>query len=316
MSGIANFTIKELIESGAHFGHKRMRWNPKMAPYIYDERNEIHIINLQKTAPLLHRALNAIYEVAKNNGRILFVGTKRQASTIIAEAAKRCGQYYVNYRWLGGMLTNLSTVSNSIKTLKDLESLISNEEGSIFSKLTKKEKLDILRKTDKLEKSLGGIREMGDRPDLIFVIDTNKEHIAIKEANKLGIPVVAIVDTNCDPDNIDYLVPANDDATRAIKLYCRLVSDTILSGMQESFVKSGVDLGESEDGVSDELLRKTVRSKSTAQKKVATLKQSEVTTDTISHEEMMEEAGEGVSSATKETKKKKVTAKKNVADEN
>jgi small subunit ribosomal protein S2 len=278
MAGIAKFTIQELLESGAHFGHKRMRWNPKMAPYIYDSRNEVHIINLQKTAPLLHRALNVILEVAKNNGRILFVGTKRQASSLIADSAKRCGQYYVNHRWLGGMLTNLDTIAKSIKTLKNLEETISNtEENSVFAKFTKKEKLDILRQADKLEKSLGGIRDMGARPDLIFVIDTNKEHIAIEEAKKLGIPVVAIVDTNSNPEAVDYPIPANDDATRAIKLYCKLVSDTILSGMQESFTKSGVDLGESEDGMDAELLmHKSEVKKNHTKKKTVSLKHTEV----------------------------------------
>lgn len=251
-NNIPKFTIQELIEAGVHFGHKKMRWNPRMAPYIYEARNDVHIIDLQKTAPMLYRALELVYEVARKNGRVLFVGTKRQASHIIAEAAKRCGQYYVNHRWLGGMLTNLDTVSHSIKSLKHLEKTIDQGDDS-FNKLTKKEKLEITRKKDKLHKSLGGIAEMGGRPNLLFVIDTNKEKLAVLEAKKLGIPVIAIVDTNCNPEVIDYAVPGNDDATRSIKLYCRLISDTILNGMQQSLIKSGADLGESEKGLNDEL---------------------------------------------------------------
>ncbi len=259
---IPNFTIQELIDAGVHFGHKKMRWNPRMAPYIYETRNDVHIINLQKTAPMLYRALELVYEVARKNGRVLFVGTKRQASHIIAEAAKRCGQYYVNHRWLGGMLTNLDTVSHSIKNLKQLEKTI-DQSDEIFQKLTKKEKLEITRKKDKLHKSLGGIAEMGGRPNLLFVIDTNKEKLAVLEAKKLGIPVIAIVDTNCDPEVIDYAIPGNDDATRSIKLYCRLISDTILNGMQQSLIKSGADLGESDKGLNEDLShtkRKTVKS--------------------------------------------------------
>lgn len=245
MSSVPQFTINELIEAGVHFGHKTMRWNPKMAPYIYDARNGIHIIDLQKTAPMLYKSLKALNDVAKSNGRVLFVGTKRQASSIIAEAAKRCGQYYVNHRWLGGMLTNWETVSKSIKTLKEIEAKIESDNDS-FSKLTKKERLDLTRKADKLEKYLGGIAEMGGVPNILFVIDTNKEHIAVCEAKKLGIPVIGIVDSNADPEDVDYAIPGNDDATRSIKLYCKLVSDAILGGIQESLVRSGADLGEAE----------------------------------------------------------------------
>lgn len=248
---LPSITISELIESGVHFGHKTMRWNPKMSSYLYGIKDDVHIIDLQQTLPLLHSALEKIYDVARNNGRVLFVGTKMQASEVIAESAKRCGQYYVNHRWLGGMLTNWSTINRSIKKLYDLEKLISDAdleeeaatEGSAKPKFNKKERLEITRSIEKLEKSLGGIREMGGIPDLLFVIDTNMEDIALKEARKLNIPVVAILDSNSNPDDIDYPVPGNDDATRAIKLYCRLVSDTILYGMQESLIASGVDLG-------------------------------------------------------------------------
>jgi len=253
MTNLPKFTIQELIEAGVHFGHKTMRWNPKMAPYIYGSRNSIHIIDLQKTAPLLKRALGVIYEVAKNNGRILFVGTKTQASDIISAAAKRSGQYFINYRWLGGMLTNFGTVSKSIKTLTDMEQKLSEQESLDLdpelqiARLTKKERLDLSRKADKLNKSLGGIREMGGKPDLLFVIDTNKENLAIKEANKLGIPVIAILDSNSSPDGIDHPVPGNDDAIRSINLYCDLVAETILAGMKESLISSGVDVGEISD---------------------------------------------------------------------
>lgn len=249
MTNLPKFTIQELIEAGVHYGHKTMRWNPKMAPYIYGERNSIHIIDLQKTAPLLKRALAVIYEVAKDNGRILFVGTKIQASDIIESAAIRSGQYYINHRWLGGMLTNFGTVSKSIKTMIDMEQKLSDQEAADLDpelqtvRLTKKERLDLSRKVEKLRKSLGGIREMGGRPDLLFVIDTNKENLAITEANKLGIPVVAVIDSNSNPDGVDYPIPGNDDAIRSINLYCDLVSEAILAGMKESLISSGADVG-------------------------------------------------------------------------
>ncbi len=253
MKKIPNITISELIEAGVHFGHKTMRWNPKMSSYLYGIKDDVHIIDLQQTLPLLLSALEKIYDVARSNGRILFVGTKMQASDVVAEAAKRCGQYYINHRWLGGTLTNWSTINRSIKKLTELEKIIedtSDEDDLSKLKFTKKERLDMTRKIGKLEKSLGGIREMGGLPNLLFVIDTNMEDIAIQEAKKLGIPVVAILDSNSNPDNVSYPVPGNDDATRAIKLYCRLVSDAILSGMQESLIASGVDIGEAAD-VSD-----------------------------------------------------------------
>ena len=225
-----SFNMRELIDAGVHFGHKTRRWNPRMAPFIYGERNNVHIINLQHTVPMLHRALKAVRDVSAQNGRILFVGTKRQASETIKEAAQRSGQYYVNHRWLGGMLTNWNTIQNSIRRLKKYEETL-NEENS---GLTKKELLSLERNKEKLEMSLGGIRDMAGRPDLIFIIDTNREDLAILEAKKLGIPIVAIVDTNSSIEDIDYPIPGNDDAARAIKLYCQLVSDAILDGIQAS----------------------------------------------------------------------------------
>jgi small subunit ribosomal protein S2 len=221
------FSMRELIDAGVHFGHKTKRWNPRMAPFIYGTRNDVHIIDLQQTVPMLHRALGAVRSTALKNGRILFVGTKRQAADIIAEAATRCGQYYVNNRWLGGMLTNWQTIQNSIRQLRKIEETLA--EGD--SGLTKKERLTLQRQHDKLERSLGGIRDMGGKPDLLFVIDTNREEIAIKEAQTLGIPIVAIIDTNCTADGIDFPIPGNDDATRAIKLYCKLISDAALDGL-------------------------------------------------------------------------------------
>lgn len=237
---IPTFTLRQLLEAGAHFGHRTRRWNPKMKPYIYGERGGIHIINLQETGPLLYKALGAIKEVVAQGGRVLFVGTKRQASDKIKEAAQRCGQYYINHRWLGGTLTNWNTVSHSIKRLKDLQTKIDSGEIKAF---TKKEQLSFLREYEKLELSLGGIKDMGGVPDILFVIDTNKESIAILEARKLGIPVVAILDSNSDPDGIDYPVPGNDDASRAIDLYCALISGSVIGGLQVEMQSAGIDLG-------------------------------------------------------------------------
>ena len=247
MTALPTFTIKEMIDAGVHFGHKAMRWNPEMAPYIYATRDGVHIIDLQQTAGLLHRALQAVQDVAKRQGKILFVGTKRQASEHIKEAALRCGQFYVDKRWLGGTLTNWKTVSQSIKTLYELEKAIHGSESGEGVKLTKKEILDMARKCQKLENSLGGIRQMNGRPDIVFVIDTNKESLAVKEAQKLGIPIVAIIDSNSYPHGIDYIVPGNDDATRAIKLYCQLVSDAVLSGVEHSLISSGVDMSKAKE---------------------------------------------------------------------
>lgn len=240
---LPQFNMRELIEAGVHFGHKTKRWNPRMAPYIYGVRNDIHIIDLGKTVPMLHQALAAVRDVVAQNGRILFVGTKRQATEPVAEAAKRCGQYYINQRWLGGLLTNWNTIQVSIKTLRKLDEHL-NQPNVGF---TKKELLSMSRQREKLEASLGGIKDMGGRPDLIFIIDTNKEDLAVKEAMKLGIPIAAIVDSNSSIEGITYPIPGNDDSTRAINLYCRLISDAVLGGIQQSMVKSGVDLGTRED---------------------------------------------------------------------
>lgn len=256
MSNTPQFTIKEMLEAGIHFGHKSMLWNPKMAPFIFGDRNGVHIIDLQTTSALLKVALKAIMEVAKKRGsKILFVGTKLQAREAIKDAASKCGQFYVNHRWLGGMLTNWNTVSKSIKTLEDLENILKAAESGEETKYNKKELLDIDRKREKLDNVLGGIRTMSGKPDLLFVIDVKKEKIAVEEAKKLGIPVVGIVDTNSSPDNIDYIIPGNDDATRAIDFYCKIVSNAIIGGMEAFLSDSGVDLGEvdspsAEEGVS------------------------------------------------------------------
>ena len=243
------FTMRQLLEAGVHFGHTTRRWNPKMLPYIFGKRNGVHILDLEQTVPMLHQALNFVREVVAGGGRVLFVGTKRQASEKITESAKRCGQYYVNHRWLGGMLTNWKTISNSIKRLKEVDEQLSEEDIG----LTKKEMLKLTRERDKLERALGGIKDMGGLPDVIFVVDTNKEHIAVKEAQVLNIPVVAILDSNSDPDGITYPVPGNDDAIRAIGLYCDLVADTVLSGIQKELMKSGGDVGEAEEGPAEVL---------------------------------------------------------------
>lgn len=255
MSDFPDFSIRQLIDSGVHFGHKTMRWNPKMAPYLYGSRDNIHIIDLQQTVPMLHRALEVVADVVKNNGRVLFVGTKRQASDILAENATRCGQYYVNHRWLGGMMTNWNTISVSIRTLRTMEEqlTVAQDENGVESnvRLTKKELLELTRKHEKLNRSLGGIRDMGGRPDLLFIIDTNKEELAVKEANRLGIPIIAVVDSNSNPDGITYPIPGNDDATRAIKLYCKLISDAALYGIEQGLSASGVDVGAAENIMGD-----------------------------------------------------------------
>lgn len=234
--------MRALLEAGVHFGHQTHRWNPKMAPFIFGERNGIHIIDLSQTVPYFGRALQVVRDVVAGGGRVLFVGTKRQASPIIADAAKRCGQYYVNHRWLGGMMTNWQTISQSIKRLKQLNEKLGQEHTG----LTKKETLQLTRQRDKLELSLGGIQDMGGLPDLVFVADVNRDDIAIAEANRLGIPVIGVIDTNSKPDGIDYPVPGNDDATRAIRLYCDLVADAVLDGIQADLAAKGVDLGAAE----------------------------------------------------------------------
>ncbi len=236
---LPEFSLRQLLEAGVHFGHQTARWNPRMDPYIYGSKNGIHIMDLTQTVPMLDQALQVVRDTTAKGGRVLFVGTKRQAQRPIAEAAEKCAQYYMNHRWLGGTLTNWKTVSNSISRLKKIDE--SMETG--FEGLTKKERLGMERDQGKLQASLGGIREMGGTPDLLFVIDVNKEDLAIAEAKKLGIPVIAVVDTNCSPDGIDYLIPGNDDASRAIALYCDLVARAALDGMQAQMGAAGVDLG-------------------------------------------------------------------------
>ncbi|MGL4685741.1 MAG: 30S ribosomal protein S2 [Commensalibacter sp.] len=234
-----DFTLRQLLEAGVHFGHHTRRWNPKMAPFLFGVRNQVHIIDLQQTVPMLDHALQAIRDVVANGGRVLFVGTKRTAADIIAETAKRCGQYYVNHRWLGGMLTNWKTITNSIKRLRQIEETLSGDTQG----LTKKEVLQLTREQEKLERSLGGIKEMGGLPDILFIIDTNKEKLAVQEANKLKIPVVAVLDSNSDPEGITYPIPGNDDALRAINLYCELVAGAVLDGISAELSASGEDIG-------------------------------------------------------------------------
>jgi small subunit ribosomal protein S2 len=232
--------MRQMLEAGVHFGHSTRRWNPKMEQFIFGARNKTHILDLQQTMPMFQQALQALSDVTSRGGRVLFVGTKRAASEKIAETARNCGQYYVNHRWLGGMLTNWSTVSQSIRRLRDLEARF--ETGEI-NQLTKKETLQLTREQEKLERTLGGIKEMGGIPDMLFILDTNKEAIAVQEANRLGIPVVAVVDSNANPDGVDYIVPGNDDAMRAITFYCELVQAAVLDGLQTELMKSGGDAG-------------------------------------------------------------------------
>lgn len=239
---LPEFSMRQLLEAGVHFGHQTHRWNPKMKPYIFGARNNLHILDLGQTVPMLNQALKLVSDTVSKGGRVLFVGTKRQASDPVAEAAKRCAQYYMNNRWLGGTLTNWKTVSGSIQRLRELDALLeTGGEGR-----QKKELLTLTRERDKLELSLGGIKDMGGLPDIMFVIDTNKESIAILEARKLNIPVIAILDTNCDPDGITYPIPGNDDAARAIQTYCDLIADAVLDGLAAGQSASGVDIGASE----------------------------------------------------------------------
>jgi small subunit ribosomal protein S2 len=247
---LPNFTMRQLLEAGVHFGHTTRRWNPKMAPFIFGKRNGIHIIDLEQTVPLLQQALSSVRDIVGGGGRALFVGTKRQASDEIASSATRCGQYYVNHRWLGGMMTNWKTISNSIRRLRTVEATLAEEAAA---GLTKKELLNITRERDKLERALGGIKEMGGLPDVIFIIDTNKEHIAIQEAKNLGIPVAAVLDSNSNPDGITFPIPGNDDATRAISLFCNLMADAVLDGIQQEVIARGGDVGETEEGLKEDL---------------------------------------------------------------
>jgi small subunit ribosomal protein S2 len=247
---LPDYSMRQLLEAGVHFGHQAHRWNPKMGEYIFGTRNNIHILDLAQTVPLMHRALQAVSDTVAKGGRILFVGTKRQAQDSIADAAKRSAQYYVNSRWLGGTLTNWKTISESIKRLRKLDELLAGGESQRY---TKKERLTLTREKEKLERALGGIKDMGGLPDLLFVIDTNKEDIAIKEARRLNIPVAAIVDTNCDPDGITFVVPGNDDAGRAITLYCDLIAKAAIDGISRSQRDLGVDLGASEQPTAEEI---------------------------------------------------------------
>jgi len=247
---LPDFSMRQLLEAGAHFGHQAHRWNPKMQDFIFGTRSNIHIIDLAQTVPLLHRALQAVSDTVAKGGRILFVGTKRQAQDAVADSAKRCAQYYVNSRWLGGTLTNWKTVSNSIKRLRTLEEMLGSGEAQAY---TKKERLTLQRERDKLDRALGGIKDMGGLPDLLFVVDTNKEDIAIKEAHRLGVPVAAVLDTNCDPAGITFPFPGNDDAARAISLYCDLIARAAIDGISRAQGDLGVDLGAAEEPVVEEL---------------------------------------------------------------
>ena len=241
---LPEFSLRQLLEAGAHFGHNTHRWNPKMDRYIFGKRNNVHIIDLAQTVPLLHQALKMVSDTVAGGGRVLFVGTKRQASDVISETARKSAQYYVNHRWLGGTLTNWNTISASIKRLRKLEETLAGAEAE---HLTKKERLMLSREHDKLERALGGIKDMGGTPDLMFVIDTNKEAIAIQGAKRLGIPVVAVVDSNCDPDIVDFPIPGNDDAARAISLYCDLISKAAIDGIARQQGSAGVDVGAAEE---------------------------------------------------------------------
>lgn len=237
---LPNFTMKQLFEAGVHYGHVARRWNPKMAPYLFGVRGGVHIINLDQTVPMMHQGLKVISDTVAKGGRVLFVGTKMQASERIKEAAKRCGQHYINHRWLGGMLTNWKTVNQSIKRLKEMEQQLTEP-----SHMTKREVLQLHREHQKLDRSIGGIREMGGLPNVLFVIDIKKEDLAVQEAKRLGIPVVAIVDSNTDPEVVDYPIPGNDDAIRAVALYCDLVADAVLAGLKLEMHSAGIDIGAS-----------------------------------------------------------------------
>ncbi|MEM6354428.1 MAG: 30S ribosomal protein S2 [Pseudomonadota bacterium] len=246
---LPDFSLRQLLEAGVHFGHQTHRWNPRMAPFIYGDRNGIHILDLTQTVPMLDAALQAMRDTVAKGGRILFVGTKRAAQQPLADAAQRSAQYFMNHRWLGGTLTNWKTVSNSINRLRDLDEQL---DGGA-SGFTKRELLGLERERNKLTLSLGGIRELGGLPDMLFVIDTNKEALAIAEAKKLGIPVVAILDTNCDPDGVTYPIPGNDDASRAISLYCDLAARSVIDGMASQMGDAGFDIGAMEDLPVEEL---------------------------------------------------------------
>ena len=293
---LPEFSLRQLLQAGVHFGHQTQRWDPLMEPFIYGSRNGIHILDLTQTVPMLDQALNVVRETVAKGGSILFVGTKRQASSPIAEAAEKCAQYYMNHRWLGGTLTNWKTVSQSIQRLKSIDEQVAS--GSIEG-LTKKERLGVEREHAKLKASFDGIAEMGGVPDLVFVVDVKKEALAVAEANKLGIPVVAVVDTNCSPTGIDYMIPGNDDASRAIGLYCDLISRAALDGMSAQLGAAGVDLGEMDEAPSEEILSEVPA--------------EEVKTETIKEGETVEPKADGKDVSEKvevTTKKSKVSAKK------
>jgi len=305
---LPEFTLRQLLEAGVHFGHQTQRWNPRMEEFIYGERNGIHIMDLTQTVPMLDAALNIVRETVAKGGRILFVGTKRQASTAIAEAAEKCAQYYMNHRWLGGTLTNWQTVSQSISRLKSLdEKMTVGSEG-----LTKKERLGMEREQSKLQASLGGITQMGGVPDLLFVIDVKKEALAVAEANKLGIPVIAVVDTNCSPSGIDYLIPGNDDAARAIALYCDLIARSALDGMTEQMGAAGVDLGEMEDVPLETAVEAPVEEATTGE-----APKEEATTNEVAAEEAVVEKADTIAETEIAPKEKaKAKAKKEEVDSN
>ena len=268
---LPDFSLRQLLEAGVHFGHQTHRWDPKMKPYIFGGRNGVHIIDLSQTVPMLHQSLVKVRDVVAAGGRVLFVGTKRQAQAPIAEAAQRCAQYYMNVRWLGGTLTNWETISNSIKRLKSMEETLNDGAAG----LTKKEQLQMTREKEKLDASLGGIRDMGGLPDLMFVIDVKKEAIAIQEAKKLGIPVIAVVDTNCSPDNIDYIIPGNDDASRAIALYSNLVADAVIDGLAASQASLGVDIGALEEAPVEPALEEAAAAEEAAEAAPAASEEAE-----------------------------------------
>ena len=303
---LPEFSLRQLLEAGVHFGHQTQRWDPLMEPYIYGSRNGIHILDLTQTVPMLDQALNIVRETVAKGGSILFVGTKRQASSPIAEAAEKCAQYYMNHRWLGGTLTNWKTVSQSIQRLKAIDEQVAS--GSIEG-LTKKERLGVEREHAKLKASFDGIAEMGGVPDLVFVVDVKKEALAVAEANKLGIPVVAVVDTNCSPSGVDYMIPGNDDASRAIGLYCDLISRAALDGMSAQLGAAGVDLGEMDESPTEEILTEAVEEES---------KSTETSEEEVKKpKEDDKKAADKVEVTTKKSKaaakKPKVTAKKATA---
>ena len=311
---LPEFSLRQLLEAGVHFGHQTQRWDPLMEPYIYGSRNGIHILDLTQTVPMLDQALNIVRETVAKGGSILFVGTKRQASSPIAEAAEKCAQYYMNHRWLGGTLTNWKTVSQSIQRLKSIDEQVAS--GSIEG-LTKKERLGVEREHAKLKASFDGIAEMGGVPDLVFVVDVKKEALAVAEANKLGIPVVAVVDTNCSPSGVDYMIPGNDDASRAIGLYCDLISRAALEGMSAQLGAAGVDLGEMDESPTEEILTETVKeeSKSTEPGKEEVKKPKEDDKKALEKVEVTTKKSKVAAKKPKVTAKKATATKANKKDE-